>query len=93
MIVYCFLVILLGDGGVGKSSLVIRFTKNRFDQNCMSTVGIDFAVKSMVIDSKKIKGSMNTVFNVVLNNCEQNNSTNMGYCRTRTVCHYHTCLL
>jgi GTPase SAR1 family protein len=33
---------LVGAGGVGKSSIIIRYTQNKFDTNIQSTTGIDF---------------------------------------------------
>ena len=39
------LVILVGDSGVGKTNLLLRFTKNEFDINTNSTIGVDFATK------------------------------------------------
>jgi predicted ATP-dependent serine protease len=39
------LVILVGDSGVGKSNLLLRFTRNEFDINSQSTIGVDFSTK------------------------------------------------
>jgi GTPase SAR1 family protein len=33
---------LVGAGGAGKSSIIIRYTQNKFDTNIQSTTGIDF---------------------------------------------------
>eukprot|EP00758_Cryptobia_borreli_P003014 Tbor_TRINITY_DN3456_c0_g1::TRINITY_DN3456_c0_g1_i1::g.3696::m.3696/K07910/RAB18; Ras-related protein Rab-18 len=50
-------VLIIGDSGVGKSSLMLRFTKNTFDPEISSTIGIDFQVKPVdVVDP--IDGSM-----------------------------------
>lgn len=47
-----FKVLLLGDSGVGKSSLMLSFTSGVFDSDISSTIGIDFKVKAVeVIDA------------------------------------------
>uniref|UniRef100_A0A1I8I6N5 Ras-related protein Rab-9A n=2 Tax=Macrostomum lignano TaxID=282301 RepID=A0A1I8I6N5_9PLAT len=43
-------VILLGDGGVGKSSLMTRYVHQRFDQRPQHTIGVEFLVKELTID-------------------------------------------
>ncbi|CAM40741.1 putative small GTP-binding protein Rab18 [Leishmania braziliensis MHOM/BR/75/M2904] len=45
-------VLLIGDSGVGKSSLLLSFTTGAFDGNIPSTIGIDFKVKKVdVVDA------------------------------------------
>lgn len=34
--------ILIGNSGVGKSSLLIRFADNKFSENYLTTIGVDF---------------------------------------------------
>ena len=48
-------VVLLGDTGVGKSSLVLRFVTNSFKAYSESTIGASFMSKIMTIDGNKIK--------------------------------------
>jgi len=36
---------IIGDGGVGKTSLVLRYTENKFQQNYIMTIGSNFAIK------------------------------------------------
>lgn len=48
-------VVLLGDTGVGKSSLVLRFVTNNFKPYSESTIGASFMSKMITIDSKQIK--------------------------------------
>lgn len=43
-------VVLLGDGGVGKSSLIQRFVSNKFDPGMFHTIGVEFLNKDMEID-------------------------------------------
>ena len=37
--------LLIGDAGVGKSSMLLRFTEDTFDENLGATIGVDFKVK------------------------------------------------
>lgn len=52
---YLFKVLLVGDSGVGKSCLLMRFTSDRFDDVTTSTIGVDFRVKFMQLGDKQIK--------------------------------------
>lgn len=47
---------LIGDSGVGKSNLLSRFTRNEFNLESKSTIGVEFATKSIQVDVKTIKG-------------------------------------
>ncbi|XP_051912955.1 ras-related protein Rab-9A-like [Hippocampus zosterae] len=49
-----FKVILLGDGGVGKSSLMNRFVTNKFDSNLFHTIGVEFLNKKLEVDGQSI---------------------------------------
>ena len=48
-------VVLLGDTGVGKSSLVLRFVTNNFKPYSESTIGASFMSKMIMVDAKPIK--------------------------------------
>ena len=52
---YLFKLVLIGDPGVGKSALVHRFKYNTFVERHASTIGVDFLIRSLMIDGKKIK--------------------------------------
>jgi hypothetical protein len=41
-----FAVVLIGDSGVGKSNLLSRFTRNEFNMESKSTIGVEFATRS-----------------------------------------------
>ena len=43
------LVVLIGDSGVGKSNLLSRFTRNEFNLESKSTIGVEFATRLMNI--------------------------------------------
>lgn len=45
-------VVLLGDGGVGKSSLMNRFVSNKFDTQSFHTIGVEFLNKDITIDGE-----------------------------------------
>lgn len=55
---YLFKTVLIGDSGVGKSNLLSRFTKNEFNLESKTTIGVEFATKSIVNDSKVIKAQI-----------------------------------
>jgi small GTP-binding protein len=51
---FIFKIVLLGDTGVGKSNLVFRFTKNEFNKDSKSTIGVEFATKTVQIEDNKL---------------------------------------
>jgi len=53
---YLFKIVLIGDSGVGKSNLLSRFTRNEFNLESKSTIGVEFATKSINVDGKTMKG-------------------------------------
>ncbi|KAG6370788.1 GTPase [Boletus reticuloceps] len=55
---YLFKVVLIGDSGVGKSNLLSRFTRNEFKLDSKSTIGVEFATRSIIIDGKVIKAQI-----------------------------------
>ncbi|KAH9791407.1 ras-related protein RABA1a [Citrus sinensis] len=55
---YLFKLVLIGDSGVGKSNLLSRFTKNEFNLESKSTIGVEFATRSLRIDNKVIKAQI-----------------------------------
>ncbi len=44
---YLFKVLLIGNSGVGKSSLLVRFADDVFTDNFMPTIGVDFKIKTL----------------------------------------------
>lgn len=55
---YLFKLVLIGDSGVGKSNLLSRFARNEFNLESKSTIGVEFATKSLNIDGKVIKAQI-----------------------------------
>ncbi len=54
---YLFKIVLIGDSTVGKSNLLSRFTRNEFNLESKSTIGVEFATKSISVDGKTLKGT------------------------------------
>jgi len=52
---YLFKVLLIGDSGVGKSSLLLRYSENNFSDAYISTIGVDFKIKTLHLDDKAVK--------------------------------------
>uniref|UniRef100_A0A914DGW9 Uncharacterized protein n=1 Tax=Acrobeloides nanus TaxID=290746 RepID=A0A914DGW9_9BILA len=55
---YVFKVILAGESGVGKSSILRRYCQDRFNLDERFTVGIEFRTRTMQIDTSKIKAQI-----------------------------------
>ncbi|WOK91424.1 Small GTPase superfamily [Canna indica] len=55
---YLFKVVLIGDSGVGKTNLLSRFTRNEFSLESKSTIGVEFATRSVNIDGKVVKAQI-----------------------------------
>lgn len=52
---YLFKLLIIGDAGVGKSSLLLRFADNTFTSAYINTIGVDFKIRTVKIDGKTIK--------------------------------------
>jgi small GTP-binding protein len=50
---YLFKSIVVGDGGVGKTALTLRFSKDFFTEDYKMTIGVDFHVKTITIDTNE----------------------------------------
>lgn len=48
-------ILIIGESGVGKSSLLLRFTDDTFDPDIGATIGVDFKVKTLTVDGNKAK--------------------------------------
>jgi len=55
---FLFKIVLIGDSGVGKSNLLGRFTRDEFNQNSKSTIGVEFATKVITVDGKQVKAQI-----------------------------------
>lgn len=52
---YLFKILLIGDSGVGKSCILTRFSDDMFAESFISTIGVDFKIRTIDIDNKMIK--------------------------------------
>jgi len=52
---YLIKLLLIGDSGVGKSCLLLRFSEDSFTSSFITTIGIDFKIKKILLDNKWIK--------------------------------------
>uniref|UniRef100_A0AC34GQH8 Uncharacterized protein n=1 Tax=Panagrolaimus sp. ES5 TaxID=591445 RepID=A0AC34GQH8_9BILA len=52
---HLFKILMIGDSGVGKTCILNQFTDATFNQPFISTIGIDFKIKTIEINGKKIK--------------------------------------
>ena len=52
---YIFKLVLIGDTCVGKSCILVRFSDDIFDDNYVTTIGVDFRFKTMVVKNKVVK--------------------------------------
>lgn len=50
-----FKITLIGDASVGKSSLLLRYIDNVFEESYICTVGVDFKLKTMRVDGEIVK--------------------------------------
>lgn len=47
--------VIVGDSSVGKSCLLLRFADDQFNQNYMTTIGVDFRFKTVKSNNKTVK--------------------------------------
>jgi len=52
---YLFKIVVIGDCGIGKTSLVQRFKSGGFTDRYTNTIGVDFAMKTVIVDGKRVK--------------------------------------
>jgi len=52
---YLFKLLLIGDSGVGKSCLLLRFADDTYTESYISTIGVDFKIRTIELNGKTIK--------------------------------------
>jgi small GTP-binding protein len=51
---FLFKVVMIGDSGVGKSNLLMRYTKGDFNIESKTTIGVEFATKTVETADKRV---------------------------------------
>lgn len=79
-------ILIIGESGVGKSSLLLRFTDDMFDPMLSATIGVDFKVKTINVNDNKMKLAiwvnlliLNNILNYIFHDFKL---FIKGYCRT-----------
>ena len=75
---YTFKIVMIGDSGVGKSCILLRFADDKFNENFYATIGVDFRFKNITVDNKSVK--LQIVRNIIFNKL-----IIVGYSRTRKI--------
>jgi len=52
---YLFKLVIVGNSSVGKSSLLLRYADDMFNETYLTTIGVDFKFRTINIDGKKVK--------------------------------------
>ncbi|XP_030637253.1 ras-related protein Rab-25b [Chanos chanos] len=55
---FVFKVVLIGESGVGKSNLLSRFTKNEFNHDSRTTIGVEFSTRTVQLRGLTIKAQI-----------------------------------
>jgi Ras family len=52
---FLFKLLLIGDSGVGKSCLLLRFADDTYSESYISTIGVDFKIRTIELEGKTVK--------------------------------------
>ncbi|EMH78231.1 Rab family GTPase [Entamoeba histolytica HM-1:IMSS-B] len=52
---YLLKFLIIGDTAVGKTAMLLRYTDNTFTDAFIATIGVDFKVKKMEVNGKRLK--------------------------------------
>jgi small GTP-binding protein len=55
---YAVKIVLAGESGVGKTNLLLRFARGRFNDDSKATIGVEFATKTVDIDGEAVKANI-----------------------------------
>lgn len=93
---FLFKIVLIGDCGTGKTCVVQRFKNGTYAENQGNTIGVDFSMKTVKIDGKKVKVSaapLSFPMTMIIICARRIIVADMGYGRSREVSHNHAELL
>jgi hypothetical protein len=86
---YLIKMLLIGDTGVGKTCLLLRFADDTFDTSFIATTGIDFKIRNVEIDNKRCKLQLWDTAGQVNQPQAQHVFTPLAYTSSGTVPHHH----
>ena len=46
---------MIGDAGVGKSAILLRFADNTFSDSYINTIGVDFKIQNVEVNGERVK--------------------------------------
>jgi len=52
---HLFKLLVIGDAGVGKSAILVRFSDNIFTDSYINTIGVDFKIRTVEVNGEKVK--------------------------------------
>jgi Ras-related protein Rab-8A len=52
---YLIKLLVIGNSGVGKTNMLLKFCENNFMTSHLTTIGIDFKIKTITIGKEKIR--------------------------------------
>lgn len=55
---FVFKVVLIGESGVGKTNLLSRFTRNEFNHDSRTTIGVEFSTRTIVVGDAVVKAQI-----------------------------------
>lgn len=64
---YLFKIVMIGDCGVGKTCVVQRFKSGTYVERHGNTIGVDFAMRTLTVNKKRVKVSFYQYYHVILN--------------------------
>lgn len=53
-----FKIVLIGDSGVGKSNILLRYTKDKFNSHSTQTIGVEFATRNIDVNKIKVRAQI-----------------------------------
>ncbi|XP_039944013.1 ras-related protein Rab-25 isoform X1 [Hirundo rustica] len=55
---FVFKVVLIGESGVGKTNLLSRFTRNEFNHDSRTTIGVEFSTRTILVGDAVVKAQI-----------------------------------